>query len=49
MRAEKMSYEQAMGYVRCKRSFICPNYGFVDEMKKYDLKLKKHRKQNKEE
>jgi hypothetical protein len=41
MRAENMSFQQALGYVRSKRAIICPNYGFQNELKRYETFLKK--------
>lgn len=41
MRSEGMSFKQAMDYVRSKRAIICPNYGFQNELKRYELALKK--------
>ena len=41
MRAEAMSFQQALTYVRNKRSIICPNYGFQNELKRYEVVLKK--------
>jgi hypothetical protein len=43
MRAEGMSFKQAMDYVRAKRSVICPNYGFQNELKRLETQLKKNR------
>jgi hypothetical protein len=40
MRAEKMTFKQALDYVRAKRSIICPNDGFQTELKRYELSLK---------
>lgn len=50
MRAEGMSFQQALGYVRSKRAIICPNYGFQNQLKRYELALKKNNapKQDKE-
>ncbi len=42
MRAEAMGFQQALTYVRNKRSIICPNYGFQNELKRYETALKKH-------
>ena len=36
-----MSFQHALGYVRSKRSVVCPNYGFQNELKKYELQLRK--------
>ena len=41
MRAENMSFQQALGYVSSKRSIVCPNYGFQNELKRYETVLKK--------
>ena len=43
-----MSFKQAMDYVRSKRSVICPNYGFQNQLKRYELILKKPKQQKKE-
>jgi len=44
-----MNFKHAMDYVRNKRSIICPNYGFQNELKRYELTLKKTPKKDKEE
>jgi hypothetical protein len=44
MRKEGMSFKQALDYVRNKRSIICPNYGFQNELKRFELTLKKQPK-----
>jgi hypothetical protein len=45
MRAEGMALKQAMDYVRAKRSVICPNYGFQNELKRLEMQLKKNRQE----
>lgn len=47
MRADNMSFQQALGYVRSKRAIICPNYGFQNELKRYETVLKKKAVTNK--
>lgn len=44
-----MTFKNAMEYVRNKRSIICPNYGFQNELKRYELTLKKTPKKEREE
>ena len=41
MRSLNMSFQHALGYVRSKRSVVNPNYGFQNELSKYELALKK--------
>jgi len=41
MRAEGMTFKQAIDYVRSKRSIICPNEGFQKELKRYEITVKK--------
>lgn len=41
MRAQGMTFQQAMDYVRSKRSIICPNEGFQKELKRYEITVKK--------
>lgn len=41
MRAEGMTFKQAIDFVRSKRSIIYPNDGFQKELKRYELTLKK--------
>ena len=40
MRAEKMSFKQALDYVRAKRTIVCPNDGFQKELKRFETSLK---------
>ena len=42
MKTEGYSFTQALELVRSRRSIINPNFGFQNELKKYDLKLKKN-------
>ena len=35
MKKYKLTYEEALMYVRSKRSIICPNAGFVKQLKHY--------------
>ena len=43
-----MSFKQALEYVRNKRSVVCPNYGFQNELKRYQLTLKQGIEQKKQ-
>lgn len=43
-----MSFNQALNYVRGKRSIICPNYGFQSELKRFQIVLKKVPKNERE-
>ena len=36
-----MTFKQALEYVRSKRAVVCPNYGFQNELKKYEQTIKK--------
>ena len=40
-----MSYMQAFSHVKTRRSWICPNYGFVNQLKRYEAWLAAQRKQ----
>jgi hypothetical protein len=39
MKENSWNFEKAYSYVRARRSVICPNYGFVKQLKKYAEKL----------
>lgn len=45
MRYHGMSYMQAFTHVKTRRPWICPNYGFVNQLKRYDSWLTSQRKQ----
>ena len=45
MKHDRMSFKQALEYVRSKRAVVCPNYGFQNELKKYETTLKKSAKE----
>ena len=45
MKHDRMSFKQALEYVRSKRAVVCPNYGFQNELKKYETILKKSAKE----
>lgn len=44
-----MSFQDGLGYVRSKRSVVNPNYGFQNELKKYELELRKNNNQGMKE
>ena len=44
-----MTFNKALNYVRSKRSIICPNFGCQNELKRYELNLKKNEHPNKHE
>ena len=44
-----MSFQHGLGYVRSKRSVVNPNYGFQNELKKYELELRKNNNQGMKE
>jgi hypothetical protein len=44
-----MGFKQALDYVRAKRSIICPNYGFQNELKRYETQLKKSKPEKEQE
>lgn len=47
MRAAGMGFKQAMDYVKAKRAIICPNFGFQNELRMYELTLKSNMKLDK--
>ena len=42
-----MTFLNALAYVRSKRSIVNPNYGFQNELKKFEINLKKNKKEEK--
>lgn len=40
MKKNKLTYQEAYSFVRKRRSVICPNSGFVRQLKNYEKKLK---------
>ena len=45
MRYHGMSYMQAYSHVKARRPWICPNYGFVNQLKRYGAWIIAQRKQ----
>ena len=43
-----MTFLNALAYVRSKRSIVNPNYGFQNELKKFEINLKKNKKEEKD-
>lgn len=43
-----MTFKHAIDYVRNKRSIICPNHGFQNELRRFEMTLKKGGKVEKE-
>jgi len=41
IKSKKMEYQDAFDFVKSKRKIICPNSGFVEQLKKYAEKCKK--------
>lgn len=45
MRYHNMDLREAHAFVRKQRSFICPNHGFMGQLRRYESFLKKKRQE----
>jgi len=39
MKTKRMKLEDALNFVRERRSCICPNSGFIDQLRNYESKI----------
>ena len=49
MRYRKLNLQAALGIVRNARPWVAPNYGFMNQLRRYNVALQNYRKKNPEE